>query len=195
MTHRTISVPVGLCVALLLAGCASDDAPPSSTPTDSGQQPATGATASPAPDAEGSDNPGTATLTLGDVTYDFASFRCATGHENTASDVYAFTSDARGQSATGAALQMQANVRDDQGLGRLVGEGVVYEISIRDIDNLDAPSVSFVATSAGSLGSDATLSIDGDSLTGSGNFLDNQQVGADPLAGSLQGTCSSDSRN
>ncbi|PKQ27148.1 MAG: hypothetical protein CVT64_01505 [Actinobacteria bacterium HGW-Actinobacteria-4] len=187
-------IPVVMAVSIALGGCGGDDAPPTGTGTTStGQEPATGVTATPGETDDAVSDPGTATLTVGELTFEFDNFRCALGHDNTASDAYSFTSDARGATPEGVALQLQANVRDTRGLGRLEGEGVIHEISIQDIDHPNDPIMGLVATSEGFLGSDAVIAIDGDALIGSGAFLDNQITAAVTHLGTLVATCSSDS--
>ncbi len=132
-------------------------------------------------------DPGSATLTIGDQTWEFTSFLCAFGHEATQSDVYAFSSDSRGEHE-GAAVQMQANIRDESGQGRYEGADLYHEVFIQDISDFENPSISLrMNTSEG-------ISIDGNTVTAEGLFDDELTPGGDEIPGTLDATCGTTSR-
>jgi hypothetical protein len=187
-------------VALALAACGDngDDATQPSTGADSTQTAAaagaeaasaTEMAATPAAGGGGGDR-GSATLTIGDETWEFDVFQCVFGHENTRSDVYSFVSDSRGQHSNGNNLQMQATIRDDAGQGRYEGD-VVFEVQLDDISDFANPSVSWSASSGGIFGGgDLTITIDGDDLTAEGTFDDGlTDAELEAVPGTLEGTC------
>jgi hypothetical protein len=194
-----LALGIGLAFTLTACGTAS------STPASSGAAgtPATqdGAEATPAAseDAGSGDQPGqpagggSATLTIGDQTWEFTGFMCAFGHEETQSAVYAFSSNAFGVHSTGARVQMQANIRDESGQGRYEGDGIVYEISLDDIADFENPSVSWSSSNSelfpGAGSGDAVVRIDGKHVTAEGKFDDGRTDAIETVAGTLDATC------
>jgi len=145
----------------------------------------------------GPSGPGSASLTIGDETWEFDAFSCAFGHEATSSDIFSFSSDARGVHSSGARVQMQANIEDETGQGRYEGEGVLYEVHIDDIDDFDDPSVGWRSTnSVGFTGAsgDTVIRIDGDNLTAEGLFDSSLTDEFELEPGTLTATCGSQSR-
>ncbi|MBW1758096.1 MAG: hypothetical protein JRJ80_18275, partial [Deltaproteobacteria bacterium] len=142
-----------LAVALMASGC-NDDPAMGGTGGTGGQ--GTGGTGA-APTGRGS-----ASLTIGDETWEFDEFGCAFGYDATESQVYSFSSNSFGEHSNGARVQMQANIRDDTGQERIEGDGVIYEVDINDIDDFQNPAVSWDA-----VGPAATIvvRIDGDHIT------------------------------
>jgi len=146
----------------------------------------------------GSADAGHATLTIGDSTWEFDSFSCAFGHDATQSDVYAFSSDARGVDPSGSNVQFQVNIRDESGEGRFEGDGVVYEVDLQDISDFSDPKVGWSGTNgrASVLGGGVvTVAIDGDHVTAEGGF-DNTLTDAEfeAVDGTLDATCGAQSR-
>lgn len=133
-------------------------------------------------------DPGSATLTIGDQTWEFTSFVCAFGHEATSSDVYSFSSDSRGEHE-GAAVQMQANIRDESGEGRFEGDGLTHEVFITDISDFENPSIDF------QLSAPSGIIIDGNDLRAEGLFDDELTPGEiEEIPGTLVATCGTASR-
>lgn len=132
-------------------------------------------------------DPGSATLTIGDQTWEFDSFVCAFGHEATSSDVYSFSSDSRGEHE-GAAVQMQANIRDDSGEGRYEGDGLTHDVFITDISDFENPSIDlqFFGPSG--------IVIDGNTVTAEGLFDDELTDEIEEIPGTLEATCGTASR-
>jgi hypothetical protein len=133
---------------------------------------------------------GSATLTIGDETWEFDSFGCAFGHDATQSDIFSFSSNSFGEHSNGAGVQMQAGIEDDTGQGRYEGEGVIYSIDINDIDDFENPSVGWESRSS----DETVVTIDGDHITGEGLFDDLLTPEAEQVPGTLDGTCGSQSR-
>lgn len=154
-------------------------------------------------DSGGGGDLGSAVLTIGEQSWSFDAFGCAFGHEATQSDVYSFSSNAFGQHSNGARVQMQAEVRDDSGQGRLEGD-VIYTIYIQDIQDFESPSVSWETTNDEDpqlvdLGlappsGEAVIHIDGDTVTGEGYFDDGLTDEFERVFGTLEATCGSQSR-
>lgn len=132
---------------------------------------------------------GSATLAIGDESWEFASFSCAFGHDATRSDTFSFSSDARGEHSTGARVQMQANITD--GDGRYEGAGVDYEVYIADIQDFTNPAVKWSSPSDFRLAPRETvIRIDGDNLTAEGNFDDGLTEGVfEAVPGTLTAAC------
>ena len=139
---------------------------------------------------------GSATLTIGDETWEFDSFGCAFGHDATQSDIFSFSSNSFGEHSNGARVQMQADIEDATGQGRYEGEGVVYTIYIADIEDFQNPSVDWESTSRSlpSMASGETVvTIDGDHITGEGLFDDLLTGEFEQVPGTLDGACGSQS--
>lgn len=133
-------------------------------------------------------NPGHATLVIGDETFEFDSFDCASGHDNTQSTTFSFTTNSFGQ-FDGVRTQMQFTIDDPSGTGQTEGEGVRHRITFDDIDDFENPSISWYMREAGS------LSQDGYELSVSGTFDDGLTEGAvEEIPGSLEAECSDMSR-
>ena len=133
-------------------------------------------------------DPGHATLTIGDQTYEFETFLCAYGHDATQSSVYSFSSDTRGQVGE-AQVQMQANIRDESGQGRHEGDGLTHEVFIADISDFENPSISFEMNAA------EGIVIDGNDVTAEGSFDDKLTEGTiEDIPGTLEATCGTASR-
>lgn len=128
-------------------------------------------------------NPGRATLTIGDLTWEFDTFLCAFGHDATMSDVYSFSSDSRGEHE-GVRVQMQANIRDESGQGRFEGSGLEHEVYIQDIEDFENPIIDLrMAAPDG-------IRIDGNTVTAEGMFHDERASGAaEAISGTLDATC------
>ncbi len=175
-------------LGLVLTGCGGSDTDGGAAGTPSPDEVMTDSMSSESPTATSAGGSAgdqvSATVTIGDETWEFAQFRCAFGHENTQSDVYSFSSDARGQHSTGAALQFQVDVRDQTGQGRLEGDGVVYEIHVTDISDFSNPAVAWESVSGMT-----TVTIDGDSVTAEGMFDDMLTDTMEEVPGTVEATC------
>lgn len=132
-------------------------------------------------------SPGSATLTIGDLTWEFDGFLCAFGHSATQSDVYSFSSDARGEHE-GVRVQMQLNIRDESGEGRYEGSGVEPDVFIEDIEDFDNPSIHYETTEV------SVVEIGRTEVRAEGVFDDMLTDGPDGLPGTLEATCGDASR-
>lgn len=132
-------------------------------------------------------DPGSATLTIGDMTWEFDEFLCAVGLESTESDVYTLSTNTFGE-IDGTQIQMQATIRDDSGEGRLEGDGLVHEIQVDDVSDFENPAVSWRMVA------DQGIVIDGYELSAEGVFDDGLTPEDDAVPGTLEGTCGVQSR-
>lgn len=133
-------------------------------------------------------NPGRATLTIGDQVFEFDRFDCASGHENTESETYSFTTNSF-EEFDGVRTQMQFDVADPSSTGRTAGEGVRYGISFNDIGDFENPSIDWSMSEADS------VSIERYELSVSGTFDDDLTEGVfEEIAGTLEAECSDMSR-
>lgn len=133
-------------------------------------------------------NRGSATLTIGDQVYEFESFDCASGHENTQSSTFSFTTNSI-QQFDGTNTQMQFTVEDPTSTGQTEGEGVIHRIDFDDISDFENPSIAWTMSEADS------VSIDGYDISVSGTFDDGTTSGViDAIPGSLEAVCSDMSR-
>lgn len=131
---------------------------------------------------------GSATLTIGDEVWEFDNFVCAFGHDNTESDVYSFTSNSFGEHSDGTRVQMQANVRNQSGDGRVEGDGLTHETFVNDIEDFDNPAVDW------EMNAPTGLTIDGNFVMVEGLFDDGRTDGDDAVAGTLEAECGTTSR-
>ncbi len=131
---------------------------------------------------------GSATLTIGDEVWEFDNFVCAFGHDNTESDVYSFTSNSFGEHSDGTRVQMQANVRNESGDGRIEGDGLTHETFINDIEDFDNPAVEW------DMNSPTGITVDGNSIKVEGLFDDGLTDGDDAVPGIPEAECGTTSR-
>lgn len=203
MTKRNLLV-AGL-VTLLVAACGSDG----DTSTDGGDQaatetteatadsPATTAADSPAtttgaPETtaapEAPRNAGSATLTVGDATYEFDNYYCLAGPENTGNDRVSLSSGAMG-TVDEVRVQLDASIQDPDEEGRMEGEGTIQSVSLNDIEDFENPSVALDAIT-GFLGEPAwTITYDGSTVTAEALFDDSTTDEIEEIPGTLQATC------
>ncbi|MGB5809323.1 MAG: hypothetical protein WBG86_02260, partial [Polyangiales bacterium] len=134
---------------------------------------------------------GSATLTIGDETWEFSEFLCAFGYDATQSEVYSFSSNSFGEHSDGSRVQMQADIEDDTGQERYEGAGVIYTVYIGDIENFEDPSVDWEARGPADT---VVVSIDGDRVTAEGVFDDlRTDTEFEEVPGTLVATCGSQS--
>ncbi len=133
-------------------------------------------------------DPGSATLTVGDQTYEFDNFVCAFGHDATESSTFSFTTDSRGE-FDGVRLQMQATIEDPETQGRYSGPDVIQRIDVNDISDFENPSIGWYMQSTDG------VQIDGYSVTAEGTFDDQTTPQEkEQIPGTLQATCGDESR-
>jgi len=133
-------------------------------------------------------NPGRATLIIGGERFEFASFDCASGHDNTQSATFSFTTNSF-ETFDGVRTQMQFTIDDPSGTGQTDGEDVHHGITFDDIDDFENPSITWHMREADS------VSLEGYELSVSGTFDDGTTEGViEEIEGSLEAECSDMSR-
>jgi hypothetical protein len=133
-------------------------------------------------------DPGSATLTIGDQTWEFDNFVCAFGYENTESDTFSFTTNSFGE-FDGVNTQMQVTIADESGQGRLEGANVAQRIDFDDVSDFENPSIGWRMRATD------TVRIDGDRVTAEGVFDDGlTELEAEQIPGTLEATCGDGSR-
>lgn len=146
--------------ALTLTACASaDSADDAGAPAAESTSDEAGESSTEEADAGSADAGGVAaTITVDGQTWEYPSYLCVTGYENTSSDVYSFSSTSF-TTVDGEQIQVLVDVRDESGEDRVSGEGVVYEITLYDTENA---SVDIQASGTeGVTITDTTVDVDG----------------------------------
>jgi hypothetical protein len=141
---------------------------------------------------QGGGGGGTATLIVGDETYEFTDVLCAFSAEEAQNPDFPFNLSAFGESATGARTQLTADIYDPSGEERTEGEGVTHSITLNDIEDFENPSVGWSAPASFELtgSADPFLQIDGKNVSGESTFddtLTDDVIEEEP--GSLEATC------
>jgi len=95
---------------------------------------------------ENTNTPGSATLTVGDQTWEFDNYYCVRGIENTGNSRVSFSSGAFGE-FNGVNTQLDATILDMDELSSMEGDGTIHSVTIEDIDNVENPIVSLSAQS------------------------------------------------
>ncbi len=141
-SRRRTAFAVAVIGAVTIAACSGsvvdEEAPAASTGSEAAVQAP--------PSEQPASSPGAtsyATVTINGETWEFTPFRCAVGKEQTGSDTYSFSTDARSAvGEDGVQVQFQVNARDDSGQDRLVGDGVVYDFTLYDYGS-ETPTVDY----------------------------------------------------
>ena len=186
MTHRTTYMPFLMALAFVASGCGDDGG--------SGGTAGTGGLAGTAGTGGIPAGSGSATLTIGDETWEFSSFACAFGYDATRTDDYSFSSSAFGEHRNGNAVQMQAEIQDGTGQERIEGAGVVYTVYISDIEDFENPAVDWEARGEAPPVGNIVVQINGDRVTAEGLFDDKlTELVVEEVPGTLDATCGNQS--
>ena len=186
-------------IALALAACGGSDDGDATTTTvaDSSSattQPAdttetTAAEETPTTASAGSTaGPGSATLTVGDVTYEFDNYYCLAGPDNTGNDRVSLSSGSMGR-IDEVRVQLDASIQDPDEEGRMEGEGTIQSISLNDIEDFENPSVALEAVTGFVGGPEWTITYDGSTVTAEALFDDTTTDEIEEIPGTLQATC------
>ena len=93
-----------------------------------------------APAAGGSGDAGSATLVVGDQTYEFDNYYCFQGSDNTGNSRVSFSSGAFGE-VDGVRVQLDASIQDTNEGNAMDGDGTIHSVSLNDIENFQTPTV------------------------------------------------------
>lgn len=115
---------------------------------------------------------GSATLAVGDETYEFSGYMCAFGEETQNPDVE-FSSTAFGESETGARTQLSVDIT----LG-------IHAVTLGDVEDFENPSVSWEGVASDG------IQIDGKNISAEATFDDGTTPDVlEEIAGTFEGTC------
>jgi hypothetical protein len=193
-----------LIVAAFVAACSDDDEggddAPSSTPDAS--EPAGGDDGADDGDDEGSGDDdgdgngggggsGSATLTIGDESWEFDGVLCAFSLEESQSEIFPFNLSAFGESSTGNRTQITADISDPSGEGRYEGEGVTYGVTLDDVEDFENPSVGWTTNTEEFFGgSEPDFRVDGKDVTVEAVFNNSlTEDESEAIPGTLTATC------
>lgn len=203
MTQTRVLLPFTAfaCLSVALSGCAESTAPEVTTEA---LQPA--AATEPAPMTEPADSgdsavsdagggAGSMTLTIGEEVWEFDNLLCVTGLEANESDLFSFVGYSIGQAADGARIEFFAELADPSGEGRLEGDGVEALIELILYGGAELATVYSAQTDLGWDDNTAVVTVDGGTVTGSGDFVAEEDYGfgADTTEGGFTGTCGDES--
>ncbi|NOX24289.1 MAG: hypothetical protein GXP36_14520 [Actinobacteria bacterium] len=139
---------------------------------------------------ENTNTPGSATLTVGDQTWEFDNYYCVRGIENTGNSRVSFSSGAFGE-FDGANTQLDATILDMDELSSMEGDGTIHSVTIEDIDNVENPIVSLSAQS-GFFGTPGfEIAYDGNMVTAKTIFDDDMTEEIEAIPGTLTAVCGS----
>jgi hypothetical protein len=178
---RTTATMAAVAIAAVLAACGSSGG--SAAPKPAGGSGSTDSSSASGNTASGQGR-GTATLTVGDETWEFDTVMCAFGTDETKNKDWDFS-----LSAIQDGLQLSVS-------GGAPGGQYGDSISLNDIQDFENPSVAwegpFVSVGTGQQTPSDVLEIDGKSVTASVDFADSRSDAAAPnvgVAGTLDATC------
>lgn len=168
-------VGLALTLALLLSACGDDSGdaatPPEVDPDERTEEPGDG---DDVPDTEGG---GSATLTVGDETWEFDAVVCAFGPEETGRDDTDFV-----LSSVADGLQLDATINAEFG----------HSVSLDDIEDFEDPRVGWYAGGPlGGVTDDGTfIDVDGDEVSAQAEFVDGtDDLSTERVPGTLTATC------
>jgi hypothetical protein len=134
---------------------------------------------------------GSATLTIGEQTWTFDSYYCATGARETRNDRVSFSSGATG-SPDGVRLQLDASIQDPSEEDRLEGDGVIHSVTLNDIEDFENPTAGWSAVSGIVGESNAFIQVSDGRVTAEAVFDDELTDGViEEVPGTLEATCPS----
>ena len=136
---------------------------------------------------------GTATLTIGDETWEISGVGCVFSAEEARNPNFPFNLSGFGESSTGARAQLSADIYDPSGQERHEGEGVTHHISFDDIEDFENPSVSWSSfddvTGFIADGAVTVITIDGKNVHGEGAFDDDTTDDIEAVPGTMDVNC------
>lgn len=190
MTRIRVMAAIGT-MALVAAACGSSPAATTTTAgTSSGTTAApTGTTAAPSTTAAtgGGGGTGSATLTVGDMTFTFDGYYCAFGADTGNSRV-SFSSGAFAR-VDGHNAQLDVSIQDTNESGAMSGEGTLQSITLNDVEDFENPVVGYEAVS-GFVGAPSfTIMVDGNHVTAEAAFDDTTTDDIESIPGTFDASC------
>lgn len=131
---------------------------------------------------------GSATLTVGDQTYEFDNYYCLQGNDNTGNSRVSFSSGAMGE-VDSVRVQLDASIQDTNEGNAMEGAGTIQSVSLNDIEDFQNPSVSWDAIT-GFIGEPGwVIEYDGSSVHVEALFDDGLTDDIEEIPGTLDATC------
>jgi hypothetical protein len=191
MTRTSLTAAVAA-LALALAACGSSPAATTTTQAAGGgtttTAPSSGTTAAPSTTAGATTGAGSATLTIGDMTFTFNNYYCAVGEAETRNSRVSFSSGAFGET-DGHRTQLDASIQDTSEQGAMEGDSTIQSISLNDVEDFENPVVAYESVS-GFIGEPGfTIMYDGSHVTAEANFDDSTTDEIESIPGTLEATC------
>ena len=179
---RTFAATGTLALLLALTGCGDDDdtdvAVPDAEEVADDPQGALEDMSEGLEDLTASEGGGSATITIGDETWEFDAVLCAFGSGETGRDDTEFV-----LSSTQDGLQLDATINTEFG----------HSVSLNDIEDFENPRVSYSAggpLAALTGGEEDIIEVDGKNVSATGSFIDDTNEEAfEGVEGTLTGTC------
>ncbi len=138
--------------------------------------------------SSGASGNGSATLVVGDQTYEFDNYYCFQGSANTGNDRVSFSSGALGE-IDGVRVQLDASIQDTNEGDAMDGAGTIQSVSLNDIEDFENPSVSWAAVT-GFIGDPAwVIEYDGSTVHAEALFDDGRTDELEEIPGTLDATC------
>ena len=141
-------------------------------------------------DGGGGGGSGSATLTVGDESWSFDDVFCAFSPEESRNDRVSFTLSAFGETAEGVRTQLDATIQDPDEDGRYEGNGVIFSVSLDDVEDFENPSVGWSLLTGFFSEVDPVILVDGKNVTADTIFDDGLTDDViEEVPGTLRGTC------
>lgn len=196
--YRTPFISMVAVLALVAAACSGTDegatttadttADSTSSTEASGAASSDTTEATSVPSASGS---GSATLVVGDETYEFDNYYCRQGGANTGNDRVSFSSGAFGE-VDGVRVQLDASIQDTAEGDAMSGEGTIQSVTLNDIEDFANPSVAWDATTGFVQAPTWVIEYDGSTVTANATFDDGRTDDAlEEIPGTLVAICDS----
>jgi len=129
-------------------------------------------------------------LTVGDDSWSFDDVFCAFSPEEARNDRVSFTLAAFGETAEGVRIQLDATIQDPDEEGRYKGQGVIFSVSLDDVEDFENPALGWLLLTGFFSEVDPVILVDGKTVTVDTIFDDalTDDV-SEEVPGTLRGTC------
>lgn len=131
---------------------------------------------------------GSATLVVGDRTFEFDNYYCAQGSSNTGNAAVSFSSGAFGD-YEGTRIQLDVSILDFDEQNRMEGDGTTQSVTLDDVEDFENPSVGLRAISGVLSTVSFLIQYDGTTVTAEALFDDSTTDEIEEIPGTLTATC------
>lgn len=191
MKNKLLILPFALLLLLgaAIVACGGDDDGGTDAGPDATEQPA-GDNGDNGDNGGGFFEGGSATLTIGDETWEFDGIFCAFSPEESQNASISFTLTSFGEAESGNRTQLDVSIFDREDEGRYEGDGVIQSITLDDIDDFQNPTIGWDASSGFAGMGEPFLEIDGKNVraeTVFDNTLTDEEI--EEIPGTFEATC------